>query len=132
MTNGSNRTLHLAQMWVLYYEGYWLGHAHEAVAFLAQQDLSQQQLWCQEGRCAIRWPEVVEICVLNLAPLPFRYEVTAHVRHLWAAGVGAVPDTLRDIIKTVVAPISRRPFNRVRRATWVPISLSTQWVRVAE
>jgi predicted nucleotidyltransferase len=62
------------------------------VAVLAREGLSQQQLWRLEDRWATRWPEMVEMRVLNLAPLPFRYEVTAHGRRLWAADPGAVAD----------------------------------------
>ena len=62
------------------------------VAILARQDLSQRQLWRLEDRCATRWPEKVDIRALNLAPLPFRYEVTAHGRRLRAADLGAVVD----------------------------------------
>lgn len=62
------------------------------VAVLAREDLSRQQLWRLEDRCATRWPEMVEMRVLNLAPLPFRYEVTAHGPRLWAADPGAVAE----------------------------------------
>jgi hypothetical protein len=34
----------------------------------------------------------VVFCILNLAPLPFRYEVTARGRRLWAADLGWVSD----------------------------------------
>jgi predicted nucleotidyltransferase len=62
------------------------------VAVLAREGLSRQQLWRLEDRWATRWPEMVEMRVLNLAPLPFRYEVTAYGRRLWAADLGAVAD----------------------------------------
>ncbi len=60
------------------------------VAVLAREDLSRQQLWQLEDRCAARWPERVDMRVLNLAPLPFRYEVTAHGQRVWAAEPGEV------------------------------------------
>ena len=62
------------------------------VAVLARNDLSRQQLWRLEDRCVARWPEAVDIRVLNLAPLPFRYEVTARGRRLWAVNLGTVAD----------------------------------------
>jgi predicted nucleotidyltransferase len=62
------------------------------VAVMARGDLSRPQLWQLEDRCAARWPEKVDIRVLNLAPLPFRYEVTAQGRRLWAADSGEVAD----------------------------------------
>ena len=62
------------------------------VAVLARPELSRSQLWELEDRCAARWPEVVDLRVLNLAPLPFCYEVTARGRRLWAADAGAVAD----------------------------------------
>jgi predicted nucleotidyltransferase len=62
------------------------------VAVLAREDLSRHQLWQLEDRCAARWPEGIDIRVLNLAPLPFRYEVTAHGQRLWATDMGIVAD----------------------------------------
>lgn len=60
------------------------------VAVLARGDLSLRQLWRLEDRCVAHWPEAVDIRVLNLAPLPFRYEVTAHGQRLWVANLGIV------------------------------------------
>jgi predicted nucleotidyltransferase len=62
------------------------------VAILAREDLSREQLGELEARCSAQWPESVDLRVLNLAPLPFRYEVTARGQRLWAADVGQVAD----------------------------------------
>jgi len=62
------------------------------VAVLAYGELSRQQLWQMERKCMVRWPESLDMRVLNLAPLPFRYEVTAQGRRLWAADLGKVAD----------------------------------------
>lgn len=62
------------------------------VAVWAQEDLSRQHLWEMESRWGSRWSGAVDLRVLNLAPLPFRYEVTAHGRRLWAADAGQVAD----------------------------------------
>ena len=62
------------------------------VAVMARGDLSRRQLWQLEDRCTTRWPDRVDIRVLNLAPLPFRYEATAHGRRLWAAEPGMVAE----------------------------------------
>jgi predicted nucleotidyltransferase len=62
------------------------------VAIFARDDLSREELWRLEDEWSVRWPEVVDIRVLNLAPLPFRYEVTAQGRRLWAADPGSVAD----------------------------------------
>ena len=55
------------------------------VAVWAREDLSEQRLWRLEDHWASGWPDTVDLRVLNLAPLPFRYEVTAHGRRLWAS-----------------------------------------------
>jgi predicted nucleotidyltransferase len=60
------------------------------IAVLAGEDLSRAQLWQLEDRLAGQWPEVVDLRLLNLAPLPFRYEVTVRGRRLWAADLGKV------------------------------------------
>jgi predicted nucleotidyltransferase len=44
------------------------------VAVLAREGTSREQLWALERRSTARWPESVELRVLHLAPLPFRYE----------------------------------------------------------
>jgi predicted nucleotidyltransferase len=62
------------------------------VAILVREGLSRQQLWQLEDRWVAHWPEFVDIRVLNLAPLPFRYEVTAHGQRLWAADLARVAD----------------------------------------
>jgi len=60
------------------------------LAVLARDDLTSDQLWQLEQRCTVEWPEKVDMRVLNLAPLPFRYEVTAKGRRVWAADLGKV------------------------------------------
>jgi hypothetical protein len=40
----------------------------------------------------VQWPEQVDLRVLNLAPLPVRYEITAQGRRLWVANVEAVTE----------------------------------------
>ena len=62
------------------------------VAVLAQPDMTRRQLWRLEDQWAAHWPEKIDLRVLNLAPLPFRYEVTAHGERLWAADVGQVAE----------------------------------------
>ena len=51
-----------------------------------------KELIALEERCAAHWPEALDIRVLNLAPLPFRYEVTAYGQRLRAANLGMVAD----------------------------------------
>ena len=58
------------------------------VAILVREDLPRPKLWQLEDRWVSRWTEAVDLCVLNLAPLPFRYEVTARGRRMWAADLG--------------------------------------------
>lgn len=62
------------------------------VAVLARPDLSREQLWRLEDRWLAQWPERVDLRVLNLAPLPVRYEVTALGQRLWAAEVEVVAE----------------------------------------
>jgi predicted nucleotidyltransferase len=62
------------------------------VAVLARPELPKAQLWRLEDRWAAQWPEDVDLRLLNLAPLPFRYEVMAKGQRLWAADDGAVAE----------------------------------------
>jgi predicted nucleotidyltransferase len=62
------------------------------VAILAGGELTKEQLWQLEKRAAAQWPEFVDLRVLNLAPLTFRYQVTARGQRLWASDVGQVAD----------------------------------------
>jgi hypothetical protein len=50
----------------------------------------------------VHCPESVDLRVLNLAPLPFCYEVTARGQRLWAADVGKVRLTQKLSSATVV------------------------------
>jgi predicted nucleotidyltransferase len=70
------------------------------VAVWARADLSRSQLSELEDRWASQWPETVDLRVLNLAPLPFRYEVTARGRRLWAADVGTIGDLESRVWRT--------------------------------
>jgi predicted nucleotidyltransferase len=62
------------------------------VAILAREDLTREQLWNLERKSSAQWPESVDLRVLNLAPLAFRYQVTARGQRLWASDVGRVAD----------------------------------------
>jgi len=62
------------------------------VAILARPEIPKAQLWRLEDRWAAQWPEYVDLRLLNLAPLPFRYEVTANGQRLWAANAGLVAE----------------------------------------
>lgn len=62
------------------------------VAILVRPELPKAQLWRLEDRWAAQWPEYVDLRLLNLAPLPFRYEVTANGQRLWAADAGLVAE----------------------------------------
>ena len=71
-------------------EGSATGLSDLDVAVAAQADFSRSELWRLEERAAARWPETVDICVLNLAPLAFRYQVISRGRRLWTADADAV------------------------------------------
>jgi predicted nucleotidyltransferase len=60
------------------------------VAVLARNDLDRGKLWRLEDDFASQWLETIDVCVLNLSPLPFQFEVTANGRRIWAADLGAV------------------------------------------
>ena len=60
------------------------------VAFWARNGLSRHQLQQLEISCSARWPESLDLRVLNLAPLSFRYEVTAHGQRMWASELDKV------------------------------------------
>lgn len=62
------------------------------IAVLARPELTREELWRLEDRWAALWPEKVDCRLLNLAPLPFRYEVTARGRRLWAADANRVAE----------------------------------------
>lgn len=62
------------------------------IAIMVRPEIPKTQLWRLEDRWAVIWPEWVDLRILNLAPLPFRYEVTAHGRRLWTAAAVAVAD----------------------------------------
>ena len=68
-------------------------HAHGRTTALSDVDIAvmthpieeQRTLWRLEDHWSSQWPSSVDLHVLNLAPLPFRYEVIANGKRLWAA-----------------------------------------------
>jgi len=62
------------------------------VDVLARDDLTQQQLWQLEARWLEPLPESLDLRILNLAPLSFRFEVTTRGQRLWATDWGQVAD----------------------------------------
>jgi predicted nucleotidyltransferase len=62
------------------------------IAILARPQLSKSDLWRLEDRWTAHWPAPVDLRLLNLAPLPFRYQVTAKGRRLWAVDTGLVAE----------------------------------------
>jgi predicted nucleotidyltransferase len=62
------------------------------VAILAWPEISRPQLWRLEDRWTVQWPEYMDLRLLNLAPLPFRYEVTANGQRLWVADASLVAE----------------------------------------
>jgi hypothetical protein len=72
------------------------GQAHALsdvdVAILLCANLSEERQWEIQERCASRWSDLLDIRVINLAPLPFRYEVTANGQCIWAADRGTLAD----------------------------------------
>lgn len=62
------------------------------VAVLVRPEIPKAQLWRLEDRWAAQWPEYVDLRLLNLAPLPFRYEVTANGQRLWTSDAGLVAE----------------------------------------
>ncbi|MFP4394860.1 MAG: type VII toxin-antitoxin system MntA family adenylyltransferase antitoxin [Anaerolineales bacterium] len=55
------------------------------IAVLTRPIEEQRALWRLEDHWSSQWPSTVDLHVLNLAPLPFRYEVIANGKRLWAA-----------------------------------------------
>jgi predicted nucleotidyltransferase len=62
------------------------------VAVVARPEIPKSQLWRLEDSWAAHWPQYVDLRLLNLAPLSFRYEVTAKGQRLWAANVNTVAE----------------------------------------
>ena len=60
------------------------------LGLLVKPELSKSHLWRLEDRWLAQWPESIDLRILNLAPLSFQYQVTAHGQRLWAADVDAV------------------------------------------
>jgi predicted nucleotidyltransferase len=55
------------------------------VAVLVGEELSVHEMWRLEDRWTAHWPEAVDLRLLNLAPISFRYEVSTRGRRLWTA-----------------------------------------------
>lgn len=62
------------------------------LAVMVRPDLAQSQLWRLEDRWAAQWPAAVDLCLLNLAPLSLRYQITAQGQRLWTADVNRVAE----------------------------------------
>jgi predicted nucleotidyltransferase len=62
------------------------------IGLLVRAELTKQEIWRLEDRWASQWPEVVDLRVLNHAPVEFQYDVTAHGQRLWCADEGVVAD----------------------------------------
>jgi len=60
------------------------------IGILTGPTVPLSRLWRLEDDWTAQWPETVDLRLLNLAPLPFRYQVTANGRRLWAADAGLV------------------------------------------
>lgn len=65
------------------------GRAHHLsdldIAILARQDLPYEKLWRLEDRWAACWPEQVDLHILNLAPIPVRFEIIRRGQRLWCS-----------------------------------------------
>jgi predicted nucleotidyltransferase len=54
------------------------------IAVLTHPIEEQRTLWRLEDHWSSLWPSIVDLHVLNLAPLTFRYEVITNGNRLWA------------------------------------------------
>jgi len=48
-------------------------------------NITSDEAWTLEINWAAQLPDIIDLRIVNYAPLPFRYEVTACGRRLWAA-----------------------------------------------
>lgn len=60
------------------------------IGLLLRPELTKQTMWRLEDRWASLWPEVVDLRVLNHAPVIFQFEVTTNGQRLWAADASLV------------------------------------------
>jgi uncharacterized protein YutE (UPF0331/DUF86 family)/predicted nucleotidyltransferase len=67
------------------------------IGILVNPEISKSRLWRLEDQWLVQWPDSIDLRVLNFAPLPFRYEVTARGQRLWAADESAVA-TIESLI----------------------------------
>jgi predicted nucleotidyltransferase len=86
-----------AEMDALYLFGSQVGgRTHSAsdvdVAVLACQDIARERLWRLEDRWAVAWPEMVDLHVLNLAPIPAQFEIITHGRRQWQRSLERVAE----------------------------------------
>jgi len=72
------------------------GRAHALsdvdVAIWVRADISNERQWQIQEQCASRWSDLLDIRVMNLAPLAFRYQVIANGQCVWTADRGALAD----------------------------------------
>jgi predicted nucleotidyltransferase len=62
------------------------------IALLLRSEVTKQSMWRLEDRWSALWPEVVDLRVLNYAPLIFQFEVTTRGKRLWVAETAKVAE----------------------------------------
>lgn len=62
------------------------------VGLLLRSELSKQEVWRLEDNWASFWPEVVDLRILNAAPLPFQFDVIHHGQRRWSADANLVTE----------------------------------------
>jgi predicted nucleotidyltransferase len=62
------------------------------ISLLVRPEFTKQEIWRLEDRWSALWPEVVDLRVLNCAPLAFQFEVTTRGQRLWVADADLVAE----------------------------------------
>src|SRR5688572_29676075 len=55
------------------------------IGLLLRPEPTKQEIWRLEDRWSALWPEIVDLRVLNLAPITFQFEVTTKGDRIWCA-----------------------------------------------
>ncbi len=62
------------------------------VGLLLRPEITKQEMWRLEDRWSALWPGVVDLRVLNYAPLTFQFEVTTRGQRRWSADAALIAD----------------------------------------
>jgi predicted nucleotidyltransferase len=62
------------------------------IGVLVQHDLPRESVWRLEDRWAAEWLEIVDLRVMNLAPVDFRFDVITRGKRVWVSDLDQVAE----------------------------------------